>query len=242
MKEKKENNQKQQPHQPTAAEEAMKSIESTEALQEELSRTQKFFDENKSLVTGVLGGICVLVVAYFGYNMYIEKQDQAAQAELSSAVFYMEKDSLQTALEGDGNYTSGLLAVADDFSSTPAGNLAHFYAGLSYLKLGEFDNAIAQLEKFSSSDLLVQARAYALIGDAYSEKQAYGDAISFYKKAADYKGNDEFTPVYLQKLAFAQEANSDKDAAAATYNTLIEEYPNSAESRDAKKYLAGLGL
>ena len=39
------------------------------------------------------------------------------------------------------------------------------YAGVSYLKQGKFELARLYLEDFSSSDLLIQARAYSLVGD-----------------------------------------------------------------------------
>jgi len=37
------------------------------------------------------------------------------------------------------------------------------------LKQGKFEDAIEYLKKFNAGDLLIQARAYSLIGDAYLE-------------------------------------------------------------------------
>jgi TolA-binding protein len=86
--------------------------------------------------------------------------------------------------------------------------------------------------------LLVQARALSLVGDAYSEKKSYTDAIEFYQKAAEYKPNKFFSPGYLLKLANAQEANKQSKEALATYTEITEKYPQSAESVPAKKYKA----
>jgi TolA-binding protein len=123
---------------------------------------------------------------------------------------------------------------------TDAGNLAQFYAGVAYLKQGQFDNAISNLKDFKSSDLLVQARAQALIGDAYMEKGQAGEAITYYEKAADHKPNAFFTPQYLMKLALAQEVSNNTSAAIQTYDKIINEYPNSADITNAKKYKSKL--
>src|SRR5690606_28229546 len=109
---------------------------------------------------------------------------------------------LSLALNGKGG-NEGLLSIADNYSNTKAGKLANFYAGVALLKEGNFDEAISRLKNFSSSDLLLQARAYALIGDAYMEKGEFKEAISYYKRAADYKSNQYFTPGYLLKLGLA---------------------------------------
>jgi tetratricopeptide (TPR) repeat protein len=106
------------------------------------------------------------------------------------------------------------------------------------LKQGKFDQSIEKLKNFSSSDLLVQARAYSLIGDAYAEKKSFADAIDYYKKASEYKPNKFFTPTYLLKLANAYEANKQVKEAVDTYSIIVEKYGQSAESIPAKKYKA----
>jgi TolA-binding protein len=112
------------------------------------------------------------------------------------------------------------------------------YLGITLLKQGKYDNAIEKLKNFSSGDLLVQARAYSLIGDAYSEKKSYAEAIEYYTKAADYKSNKFFSPGYLLKLANAYEANKQSKEALDTYTAITEKYPEAAEAIPAKKYKA----
>ncbi|MEH0157947.1 tetratricopeptide repeat protein [Limibacter armeniacum] len=217
-----------------------KLIESPEAIQDTLSQTQRFADKNKNVILGVLGAVIAVIFGYFFYQLHLENKNKEAQAELSPAVFYMEKDSLGKALNGDGNFTKGFAGIADEYSNTEAGNLAKFYAGVASMRMGKFDEAISYLKDFSSNDLLVQARAYALIGDAYTEKKDFDNAVSYFGKAVDYKSNEQFTPAYLLKLAFAQEAKGDKDAAKGSYERIINEYSKSQEVTDAKKYLSML--
>ncbi|GAB4335347.1 MAG: hypothetical protein OHK0038_12940 [Flammeovirgaceae bacterium] len=221
--------------------EGFEILENPEALQEKLDQTQEFFTKHKSLITGVLTVVVLIIGGLFFYNYYVDAQDQEAQVQLFPAVFYFEKDSLSKALNGDGNFTDGFAATANDYSLTKAGNLASFYAGVSYLKQGQYDNAIQSLKDFSSDDYLIQARAYCLLGDAYSEKNELDNAISYYEKASEYKPNPQFTPTYLMKLGIACEAKGDKEKAKKAYRKIITDFKKSSELNDAKKALAKLG-
>ena len=210
-------------------------LEDPDALEGRLEDVGDYFQQNRNIVLGVLGGIVLLVAAFFGYRYYVSTQDETAQIEMFPSVYQIEADSLKKALNGDGK-NPGLLAVADNYGSTPGGNLAEFYAGVGLLKEGKYDEAIEHLKSFNSSDLLVQARAYALTGDAYMEKKSYDEAADYYRKAADYKPNKFFTPGYLLKLAIAHEQAKQSDKAIEAYNEIIEKYGQSAEAGSAKKY------
>lgn len=214
-------------------------LEDPDALENKLEDVGDFFQQNRNIVLGVVGGIVLLIAGFFGYRAYVGSQDETAQVELFPSVYQFEADSLKKALNGDGR-TPGLLAVADNYGSTPGGSIADFYAGLALLKQGKYDEAIDHLKDFSSSDLLVQARAYALTGDAYMEKKSYDEAADYYRRAADYKSNKFFTPAYLMKLAVAYEQAKQNDKAISTYNDIIEKYAQSAEAVSAKKYKAVL--
>lgn len=210
-------------------------LEDPDALAGQFDRAEDFFEQNRNIVLGVLGGIVLLVAGFFGYRYYISTQDDAAQVELFPALFQLEADSTKKALNGDGR-TAGLLTVASDYSSTKAGNIAAYAAGAALMKEGKYDQAIEQLKAFGASDLLLQGAAYKLIGDAYMEKKSFDEAIDYYKKAVDYNPNKEFTPGYLMKLAVAYEQAKQNDKAIETYNEVIEKYGQSAEAGNAKKY------
>lgn len=208
-------------------------IESPEALAQEINKAQHLVEKNKNIITYIGGAILLAVLGYMGYHWYANKQDEDAQAALFPIVNKFDSDSAKS-------LSKEFVKVADEFGMSKAGNLAHFYAGVSSLKDGKYDEAIEQLKDFSSNDLLVQARAYSLIGDAYVEKKAYSDAIDYYKKASDYKPNKFFTPVYLMKLAGAYEANKENDKALEAYTTIVEKYEESQEVNLAKKYKSKL--
>ncbi|MCC5946000.1 MAG: tetratricopeptide repeat protein [Bernardetiaceae bacterium] len=213
---------------------------SDEVLRDSVSKTEDFVSQNRNVLIGGVVAIFLIVAAVFGYNWYVQKQSKEAQAKIFPAVFYFEKDSLNKALMGDGNQAEGLKSIAENYSMTATGDLASFYVGVSKLKLGEYDEAIAALKKFSAKDLLVQARAFSLIGDAYGEKEDWKAASEYYEKAANYNPNEQFTPDYLAKLAFAQEQNKEYSKAVATYDKLLKKYPKARQAPRMKKEKARL--
>ena len=221
---------------------ATEFIENPEALQEQLDKTSDFAQQNREIILGVIVGILAVVGGAFWYSTYQEDNENEAQQELFPAVFYFEKDSLGKALQGDGdNTTIGLEAVADEYSGTKAGNLANVYIGVAKLKEGQFDQAIDILSNFSADDYLLQSRVHSLIGDAYMEKEQYGDAISYYQKAVGRYENEQFTPIYLRKLALAQELSGDTQGATTSYQKIADDFKESNEFVYAKKMLTKLG-
>ncbi|MCP4457148.1 MAG: tetratricopeptide repeat protein [Cytophagales bacterium] len=206
-----------------------------------VSKTEEFFkDKKKRNFTSVIGGVLILaVVALFLYRGHLETQNEEAQEEMFQAVYFYEADSLSKALNGDGlNY--GFLKIIGDYPGTDAANLANFYAGSIYMNLGEYKSAVRHFEEFGSSDYLVQARAYSLTGDGYMEQGLYADASKFYQLAVDYKPNESYTPVYLQKLAIAHENAGNYADAAKAYGIIIDDYFKSRLLQEAKKHKARL--
>jgi len=214
-------------------------LENPEALAEQISKTEEFIEKNKMMVFIVGGAIAAVIAAYFFYNYWSTNQNEVAQNEMFQAVYYFEADSLDKALEGDGN-NYGFLEIIDEYSMTDAANLAHFYAGASYLKKGEYISAIDHLNEFSSGDLLIQARAYALIGDANMEMGNFEEATTYYMKAAEYKSNEFTTPGYLMKAASAYEEMEDLNSALQCYERIVEKYVNASEFQNARKHKARL--
>ena len=214
-------------------------LENPDALADRLGSAENWLERNSKTVFGIVGIILLAVAGYFGFNYYKKSQDAEAQPQMFQAVYYFEADSLNLALNGDGN-NLGFLNIIDDYKYSKAANLAHFYAGVCYLKQGEFDAAILYLEDFSADDLLVQARAYSLIGDAHMEKAEYDDAVKFYTKAANYEPNKFYSPTYLMKAALAYEKLNQNDKAKETYSKIITEYWDSQEYQNAVKLKARL--
>ncbi|WKN32626.1 tetratricopeptide repeat protein [Porifericola rhodea] len=217
--------------------ESTELLESPDALRDTLvDKTGSFFKskKNQNIAFGIGAAIALVIAGIFGYTYYMDSQNEAAQDEMFQAVFYFEADSLDRALNGDGN-NFGFLEIIDEYGGTGAANLAHYYAGIALLKQGNYNQAIDHLTSFSASDLLVQARAYALVGDAYMELQNYSEAANYYNKAISYKPNRFFTPQYLVKAALAYEEMGEFEEAAESYGRIVEEFPEATEYQQALK-------
>ncbi|UOQ73384.1 tetratricopeptide repeat protein [Hymenobacter cellulosilyticus] len=214
-------------------------LEDPDALAERLANSEDFLRRNKNVLLGLLAVVILAVAGGFGYYMWRSSQDTKAQAAMFQAVNYWEADSLNKAMKGDGQY-DGLEAIASEYSGTKAGNLANFYAGAAALKQGKFQAAIDYLEDFSSDDLLVQARAYALLGDANLELNKYKEAADLYNKAANYNANEYFSPGYLMKEATARELAKDYEGAIKAYDKILTDYQNAQEAGEARQFKARL--
>lgn len=214
-------------------------LENPEVLASKLGDAENWIERHSKTAVTVAVVIALAVAGYFLFGYYKSSQNEQAQKEMFQAVYYFETDSLNLALNGDGN-NLGLLNIIDEYGISEAGNLANFYAGAAYLKQGKYESAIEYLEDFKSSDLLVQPRAYSLIGDAYMEQNKFEDAAKYYEKASDYKPNKYFTPAYLMKAALAYEKLKQNDKAKEAYDKVITNYWESAEFQNARKYKARL--
>src|SRR5688572_13119169 len=214
-------------------------VENPQALAEKLQGAETWVERHPKAGIGILAAIILIVGGYFGYQYYKDNQEGEAQREMFQAVYYFEADSLELALNGDGN-NLGFIDIIEDYGITDAAKLANYYAGAAFLKQGKYEVARLYLEDFSSNDLLIQARAYSLIGDAYMEENNFEEAARYYDKAANYKPNKYFSPAYLMKAALAFEKNNQEDKAIAAYDKIISEYYDSPEFQEARKFKARL--
>lgn len=214
-------------------------LENPQALADKLQGAETWAERNPKTVLGVSVIIALIIGGYFAFQYYKDQQNAEAQREMFQAVYYFEADSLELALNGDGN-NLGFIQIIEEYGITDAAELANYYAGAAYLKQGKFEVARLYLEDFSSNDLLVQARAYSLIGDTYMEEKNYEEAAKYYDKAANYKPNKYFTPVYLMKAALAFEKGNQTEKAIDAYDKVITEYFESPEYQNARKYKAKL--
>jgi len=207
-------------------------------VQESYSKLEQYIEENKKPISIILGAIVVIVGGYFAWKyLYVADLETEAQKKLFIAESYFQRDSLNQAINGDGQ-NSGFLEIADNYGVTKSGNLAEYYLGISYLKKGEFQNAIDHLGNFSSDDQIIGPMAKGAIGDAHLELGHVEDAIKYYLEAADQKNNDFTSPVFLKKAAMAYEENKNYEDAIKVYERIKTEHPNTQEGKDIDKYIA----
>lgn len=238
-------------------EEAHKASTSTtkevfETLDITASRSEKWLEKNKKFIIAFIVIVALIAVGYMGYEKYIlQPKEIEASNELAFPKKYFEaaltdknlesqlalRDSLlNLGLNGaDGKF--GFLDIADTYGTTKAGNLAEYYAGISYLKMRDYKNAVTHLGNYSSSDELLAPVALGAIGDAFAEINQLDDALDYYVKAADAKQNEFTAPLFLFK-AGETALNLGKASQALGYFEKIEKnYPKSDQAKDIGYYI-----
>jgi len=207
-------------------------------IEETLSKTEQFIEENQKSLMTIIGAIVGIVALFSVYqNFYIEPMEKEAQAEMYMAELYFQKDSFNLALNGDGQYL-GFLDIADDYSSTNVGQLANYYAGLSYLHTADYDNAIEYLGDFSSDDIILSSLALGCIGDAYMELGDTDAALDAYADAVNNSANDFTAPRYMMKQAMIYTSNGDNNKALDLFKAIQSDYKTSREANGIEKYIA----
>ncbi|HZH73189.1 MAG TPA: tetratricopeptide repeat protein [Mariniphaga sp.] len=209
-------------------------------LESALTRTERFIEENQKPITFVIVALIVVVIAYLGVTrFYLQPRQEEALSQMFMAENYFERDSFNLAINGDGNYL-GFLDIIDDYKMTKAANLAKYYTGISYLHLGEYENALDYLNDFNSKDLLVGPIAEGAKGDASLELGDTNTALKHYRKAYQMNDNELTSPVYMMKAAKVLESLDNLQDALALFQELKEKYPQTIEGQEADKYIARL--
>jgi tetratricopeptide (TPR) repeat protein len=211
------------------------NIQTVEAA---LSRSEQFIEKNKKILTGIVLGVVIIVGAYLGYKKwYMQPLNEEAHSQMFVAEQYFERDSFNLALNGDLNYP-GFLTIIDEYGSTSAGNLAKYYAGISYLQMGKYTEAIDYLSEFKSKDKMLKPIALGAMGDAYLELKEEKKAAEFYVKAGTAADNQFTSPLYLMRAGVVLEGLKEYKEALKHYQVIKEKYRNSTEGRIIDKYIA----
>jgi predicted negative regulator of RcsB-dependent stress response len=207
--------------------------------EEIMAKAQDFWTRYQKQITVVLAVIVLGVGGWYGYkNFVVKPKAEKAVDAMYKAEEYYKLDSLQKALNGDG-INAGLLKVISNYGGTAAANLAHLYAGDCFLRTGDFNNAVKHLKEFSSSDKMYQARAYKLLGDAYSELGKNDEAISSYRKAGNHFTEDQHNSAeYLFFAASLADKTGKTKEAIELYKEVRDKFPGTTAAGESEKYLA----
>jgi len=213
------------------------NLKGFENVEETLTRTEQFLEDNYRPLLYILAAIVVVVGGIWLGKMRTNSKAREAVSQMYVAEDYFARDSFDLALYGDGNYL-GFIDIADEYKSTKPGNIANYYAGVCYLNKGEFEDAIDYLERFKKKDKVLSPVALGCIGDAWVELGDTEKGIEFYNRAANFTENEFYSPIYLMKAGQLFELSGDYDKALANYETIKEKYPESNEGNNIDKYIA----
>lgn len=208
-----------------------------EGVEGALTRTEQFIEDNQKWIVRIITGILAIVILFIGAKrFYLNPLEEEANGQMFVAEQYFETDSFNLALYGDGNY-SGFLEIIDDYGITKAGNLSKYYAGISFLKLGQFEDAIEHLQKFKSKDKMIAPIATGAIGDAYVELGETEKGLNQYLKAASLSDNNFTAPMFLMKAGQIYEHLGNTKKALDTYEQIRKDYPEYSRRNNIEKYI-----
>ena len=207
------------------------------------NKASGFWEQNSKKILIAAGIVLVAILAFVAYREMVTKpNNEKASEALFRAQEYFGQDSIRLALNGD-NINPGFLKIISRYDGTQAANLAHFYAGSCYLRMGDFNNAVKHLKDFSTDARQVQARAYCLLADAYSEQGKKQEAAEQYEKAGKHFEKDDYnSPEYLFRAGYLYESLGKNKEAIEMYKIIKDKYPRTERGNEIDKYLARLGV
>ena len=214
-------------------------------LDEGASKTEEWVAKNQKYIFIIVGLAAVIVLGYLGFTKFIQepKESEAmndmfkAQQYFDQAVTATEKDSLFTLALNGGEGKFGMLDIVEEYKGTDAGNLANYYAGMAYLNMQDYQNAITYLSNFSGNDLALGPIAKGGIGDAFVQLNQPEDALDYYVKAAQMTTNNYTTPMYLYKAGNIALQLGENDKALEYFTRIKEEFSNSTEATNIDVFI-----
>ncbi|NNK82807.1 MAG: tetratricopeptide repeat protein [Flavobacteriaceae bacterium] len=214
-------------------------------LDEGASKTEQWVVKNQKYIFVIVALVAVVVLGSLGYKNFIQepKESEAmndmfqAQKYFDEAVAATEKDSLFTLSLSGGEGKFGFLDVIENHSGTDASNLANYYAGMAYLNLKDYQNAIKYLSDFSSDDEALGPLAAGGIGDAFAQIDQLEDALTYYEKASEMKSNEFTTPMFLYKAGSVALKLGKNDKALTYFTRIKDDYSKSAEASNIDAFI-----
>ncbi|WP_149276924.1 tetratricopeptide repeat protein [Pareuzebyella sediminis] len=228
------------------AEQESATAEVFSTLDESASKTEAWVATNQNYILGFIG---VVAVAVLGYLAYVQFVDNPKEASAANEMYYPQqyfdqalnsttaKDSLYNlALNGaEGKY--GFLDIIDEYSGTKAANLANYSAGMAYLNMQNYQEAISHLEKFASDDDILGALAKGGLGDAFMQLGQPEEALDYYEKALAHSTNEYTAPKFLYKAGVTALELNQKDKALQYFQRIKDDYGSSDEARNIDAFI-----
>lgn len=211
---------------------------------ENKDKVEEFYEKNKMPLTIGVTVVLLVLIGFFAYkNLVVKPKNAEAQSLMYMAEQYFAKDSFDLALNGkigntpDDESFYGFLDIIDEFGMTKSGKLAKYYAGICYLRTGDYESAIAYLKKYNTESINLQPLSLGALGDAYSELEEYDKAVSYYLKGARSQDNKFTAPLLLMKAGLTLEKQDKLNKALEVYKELKEKYADSQEGGNVDKYI-----
>ena len=230
-----------------AVEEQSTTAEVFNTLDEGAGKTEAWVAKNQKFIFIIIGAAALIILGYLGYKEFLQEPKEAEAAnEMFQAQQYFEaalsapaaeSDSLFTLALNGGEGKYGFLDIIDEYSGTDAANIARYSAGMSFLNINKYSEAIEHLDDFKSDDLILSALAKGAIGDAFLQLEQPDEALNYYSEAASTNANSFTTPRFLLKAAITALDLGEAGKAEDFLSRIKEEFPESPQADQVDVYL-----
>lgn len=207
-------------------------------VEEALSKSEAFILKNKNVVLGGIAAVILVIVGIMCYKNFISDPHELAASEaLYKGEQYFGAEQFETALNGDSLGYMGFIQIADEYSSTDAGNLANAYAGISLAQLKKYEEAVKYLTKFSGDDEMIAPAVLGALGNCYANLNQEEKAAATLMEAAEEADNHSLSPIYLLQAGQIYEKLGKNNDAVEAYKMIKDKYFNSMQAYDIDKYI-----
>ncbi|HTZ99884.1 MAG TPA: tetratricopeptide repeat protein [Candidatus Aquilonibacter sp.] len=206
---------------------------------------------HQTLTLYILIVAILVAVGVFGWKTYSERQTVKASAEFDSAMKAFQAP-VGTPPPGETSYASDpqkfttaakeFADVASKYPRTHAGQLARYYAALSYEKLGKTDDARKSLQDIANgNDAEVAALAQLELAGIDDRTGQDAEAVKLYEALIAQPSVLVPKPVPMMALAEHYIRVKDPAEAAKLYGQIKADYPDTPMAEQADQALALLG-
>jgi TolA-binding protein len=214
------------------------------------------FDERRHETTATIVVVLVVGLAAVGFFAWRERVQAKAHALLAEAMvvqdarvgppaagttpdrglrFNTERERAQAAL-------TKFKVAADAYPSTDAGIFARYQQAAAYMALGNAAQAAATYQQVidKAGDRIYGQMARLGLAEAQARQGQYDQAINAYKELAQRKDGPLPVDGILMQLGRVYVEAGKRADAQQTFNRLVQEFPESPFTGDAKRELENL--
>ncbi|MBQ2554028.1 MAG: tetratricopeptide repeat protein [Prevotella sp.] len=221
-------------------------IKAQAEAEEMVSKSEAIFKKYKKQIFGCLIAVLVVICGVMLYKqMIVKPRVEKANNAIAKAQNLFNEQQWEKALKGDSTGVQGFIAIAEEYSSTDAGNLANLYAGLCYAKLEKWQESVNYLEKFETSDdVMISPLSMMAAGDAYANVNNLDQAVASFRKAAEMADkaaaggiNNSVSPNALLKAGIILLKQNKKEEALTVFQEIKDKYMQSPVRGEIDKYI-----
>ncbi|HCO67936.1 MAG TPA: hypothetical protein DIT04_09325 [Dysgonomonas sp.] len=207
-------------------------------IDETVYKSGSFLMRYRNQILIGVGVIVLIIGAYWAYHsLYLEPRNKDAQVAMYKGEQYFQAGMDSLAIYGDGNSFMGFESIIDEYGSTKAGDLAKAYAGISYARMGRYEQALDRLNSFKGGDNMITPAVHGAIGDCLVNTGKAQEAISHFEKAAKQADDQLLSPIYYKKAAIVYNDLKNYDKVIELFTKIKNDYIMSPEAGDADKFI-----